>query len=885
MTRGIISRVLSVGAMTTVSAAIGLLFVASVNAASPNITWDDVTDGHIQTADESGKIWNMRYPSHCEMKKISLLRHSLPEQVDACIVVSNESLSLALLDVGGYVLKLPSDQFYFRFTPTIGENIVVLRDGTLISLRDIDRQTFLSSLDDVLANVKKIEPSGLSPFYELDDSQADLFLDDDGYPIPWVDTIAISNNERYLAIEMLQAGIARIDLATRSVKLISKDLRTNNVLDYGLWARTELAISNDGQNIAVTGRNAAGHRIYTKLDSCGTMDFHGPAPRGCHFVDITTGVQSKLHPDSYVYNPAFSDDGQELTLHLWHSQQQTSQQLTVTPSSNAMRLDYLALGDSFSSGEGDIGLQANGKNYYLPGTDAGGEECHVSSRSYPFLLGVGWRINGDRVKSVACSGARLAFDYFDPQVTYLGQDDRLRYKSNIDTLQTEAIDQFIPGRVPQIEFVKKYRPRTVTFTAGGNDIGFANILRYCASSFFTCNYASETRVKDSLNSLIDMQSDNLTSFIEAIRAASPDTTIYVIGYPKFLSDTVGVCNLNSAFLDASEIRMINQGLERLNRAIKRAAADTSTYYIDVERSLQGGALCDILSMHFVTGYEDMSFNRNSSDMFHPNAAGHLRLAAAIHEQVKHPTVPDRPETPDIISYVTKLVFSVITQTTLTTKEPIDIRIPAGYLAPNITVQGGIYSEYTELAALQTDANGALDARVTLPANVHPGYHVLSIKGESIYGEEIDIQQFVTVTSSDPNDIDSDGIPDSEDKCSFIPYWYDDKGRNVCTPDKAGVLYQKSKDRVQNTNFSLGAQKDYHSLLSGARSYDGIRLPNTNTDNGKGIERRATHASIATTGSVYLWMVASGAVIGSAILITWLTVNRKRKNLRKSDERI
>ena len=52
--------------------------------------------------------------------------------------------------------------------------------------------------------------------------------------------------------------------------------------------------------------------------------------------------------------------------------------------SMAPPLNYLALGDSYSSGEGDIGKKANGSSYYVYGTD-GNEECHLSSRSYPFL--------------------------------------------------------------------------------------------------------------------------------------------------------------------------------------------------------------------------------------------------------------------------------------------------------------------------------------------------------------------------------------------------------------------------------------------------------------------------------------------------------------------
>src|SRR5690606_18148670 len=80
------------------------------------------------------------------------------------------------------------------------------------------------------------------------------------------------------------------------------------------------------------------------------------------------------------------------------------------------QLDYLALGDSYSSGEGDIERRSNGSTYYLEGTDVTGdyekgipeEKCHVSNRSYPFVLQQSGAVEGDRIQSVACSGAKRA---------------------------------------------------------------------------------------------------------------------------------------------------------------------------------------------------------------------------------------------------------------------------------------------------------------------------------------------------------------------------------------------------------------------------------------------------------------------------------------------
>src|SRR5690606_32712651 len=86
------------------------------------------------------------------------------------------------------------------------------------------------------------------------------------------------------------------------------------------------------------------------------------------------------------------------------------------------QLDYLALGDSYSSGEGDTERdKRTGQKYYRSWTDveedaAWGqprEKCHISTRSYPYILAQGMAlgdpVNGPSTRwhSVACSGARI----------------------------------------------------------------------------------------------------------------------------------------------------------------------------------------------------------------------------------------------------------------------------------------------------------------------------------------------------------------------------------------------------------------------------------------------------------------------------------------------
>lgn len=171
---------------------------------------------------------------------------------------------------------------------------------------------------------------------------------------------------------------------------------------------------------------------------------------------------------------------------------------------NPSTLTYLALGDSYASGEGDL------TDDYLPYTNIYGdyrigvprEMCHISRGSYPLLLAKDMDLQqGLDMHSVACSGAVLR-DVFSADkpiyfidTQYVGQPtqlqkgvgDRLGGLSNQLELQQAARSSFIPGRVQQIEFVHATQPSTVTLMMGGNDLGFGGIMASCAKTIKLTN--------------------------------------------------------------------------------------------------------------------------------------------------------------------------------------------------------------------------------------------------------------------------------------------------------------------------------------------------------------------------------------------------------------
>ncbi len=153
---------------------------------------------------------------------------------------------------------------------------------------------------------------------------------------------------------------------------------------------------------------------------------------------------------------------------------------------------YVAMGDSFSSGEGVSPFEG--------GTDAGGvNECHRSQRAYPRLLESS-QLGLGSLAFVACSGATTANvlngQWNEPaQISALSEDTEI-----------------------------------VTITIGGNDVGFKDFATACTIG--SCDFAT-TAYSDIHGEIVDDLPGKLADVYEAIDGATSSTTnIYVVGYPQ-----------------------------------------------------------------------------------------------------------------------------------------------------------------------------------------------------------------------------------------------------------------------------------------------------------------------------------------------------------------
>ncbi|MEU9702063.1 SGNH/GDSL hydrolase family protein [Streptomyces sp. NPDC047981] len=224
----------------------------------------------------------------------------------------------------------------------------------------------------------------------------------------------------------------------------------------------------------------------------------------------------------------------------------------------AAAVDYVALGDSYSSGVG------------AGSYDSASGDCKRSTKAFPVL----WK-NANAPSSfafTACSGARTG------DVT----------SGQLGPLST-ATD-------------------LVSVTIGGNDAGFADVMT-------TCVLQSESACIDRVNQakayVASTLPGKLDSVYAAIRAKAPNARVVVLGYPRFYK-LGGSC---VAGLSENERRAINEGSDVLNEATAKRAADHGYTFASVVPAFTGHEICSSASwLHSVNWL-------NIGESYHPTAAG------------------------------------------------------------------------------------------------------------------------------------------------------------------------------------------------------------------------------------------------------------------------
>jgi lysophospholipase L1-like esterase len=202
------------------------------------------------------------------------------------------------------------------------------------------------------------------------------------------------------------------------------------------------------------------------------------------------------------------------------------------PAQAATAVNYVALGDSYSSGVGAGGATGS---------------CAQSPHAYPAL----WAAANPGVSFTfaACSGARTT-DVIKNQLSSLSSSTTL-----------------------------------VSITIGGNDVGFSSIMQTCVlDSTSACESAVATAEKIATTTL----PGQLNTVLAGIRAHAPSAKVIVLDYPDFYDLGAWFC----IGLSSADHQALDNGIDILDGVIKKAAVANGDAFADVRSAFSGHELCD-----------------------------------------------------------------------------------------------------------------------------------------------------------------------------------------------------------------------------------------------------------------------------------------------------
>ena len=275
-----------------------------------------------------------------------------------------------------------------------------------------------------------------------------------------------------------------------------------------------------------------------------------------------------------------------------------------TPEQQATSGDYVALGDSYSSGEG--------AGDYLDGTDdesfwPWGHDpnvCRRSKNAYSASVYATFDFKGDYIFG-ACSGG-IINDYY--QDNHGGNE----------------------GEGPQRDHITD-DTSLVTVSMGGNDFGFADVLQSCIIGG-SCDTEEHTKEVDAQ---IDAEIDRLAQLYRDMAAdAPPDARILVIGYPQLFPDPEDITNGSDSFIGENEQAWLNDRGAHANEAIQEAIrrSGTDVEYVDVSGALKGHEVGTDDPWINDLDLGDFPVSRGS---FHPKAEGQAAIAALVQQQIRN----------------------------------------------------------------------------------------------------------------------------------------------------------------------------------------------------------------------------------------------------------
>lgn len=431
------------------------------------------------------------------------------------------------------------------------------------------------------------------------------------------------------------------------------------------WTRIMAAIPNEGAwdpqaNYQVSlGNGTSQYRIANQAYQTDTWVDLG-------MYDLSKGASVSLS------NVTFSGLGYDIA---WDA-------MAFIPSS-APTADYVALGDSYSSGQGLQPFDPNSDHDYDGMLDACARSGNYGSdQAYAALVTLPGQSTSIAKQAETPSGKSeftflaCAGDY-STNVAMQAYDNGADGSTDIPggtvaqaPLANTFWDTFTMG-YNELPMASQgwLGPQTtlVTMTTGGDDARFASVVAACllsnpfddctASNFHMTDHATGKPDPEPLVTyepeVISAMEPHLVATYEAVAAAAKNAEVIVLGYPRlFPGDTeapscsVSVAGVPIPVIPANVTSWLNSMGDLLNTSIERAVATAAdagynVHYIDTAGPFTGHEIC---SAHpWINAV--IAFSESGSDggvpqspgagSFHPMAAGQQEFATLVDECLAH----------------------------------------------------------------------------------------------------------------------------------------------------------------------------------------------------------------------------------------------------------
>lgn len=720
---------------------IGLVFVAVLGGligsapaqAESSTSWVNGTVQKVHTSTEATAV----LPFMCTGTTGSIKVKGRSGEHEACIYGSAGNTQFARYES-------LSGRYAYGFSFSLDDEFTPLRDfcvdytmcaygqeeDTLLVRVQRQQGLSLALIKDVTKHLRKTHNQG--EFYEYTgDSPSYISF---GETPAIVKTFAVSMNGKWAVVELERFGLARINLSDLTYRRV---VAPGAEYGFGIDPSYELAISNDGSTVARTGWRGS-IEVFEANELCGDTLTGQTTVNFSEYVHPCKRASIDVHGlfPGFVMGtaPRFSSDGTRLSLRVQYNQ--GVQSVTLAAGTGAMSggLSYSAFGDSFTSGEGETSDE-----YYEPHTNTESNRCHVSVRSYPYLVGAFW---GLPTVNRACSGGRVA---------------------DVESISRVFVSQASPAELPS----------HVSVSIGGNDIELVGKLKTCLG-LDTCEWASLQKRAQGAREIRSILRP-VVNLIQGLKQDYPAAELLIVGYPRVVntSEDASCPAIISTLLNAEERRYMDESIVYLNQVLRAAAQYTGVTYIDVSDAYYKAQLCDQSprAMNAIRFGDDIApvslfskFKVFGSESFHPTPKGHELVAGAIQRigsnwrsqapciceyseaSLDPPVYWKEGDSAEVVDTRVRRSGEFLSRVNATPGTADTIRFPAATFKPESEVSVELHSAPQRLAQVTSRADGSLEGRIVFPDNA-TGYHTVHVYGVSFSESEVDIYQTVSLAES------------------------------------------------------------------------------------------------------------------------------------------